>query len=423
MKKAMKRSLSLLMALAMLFALAACGSTPAADKTPSSTSGDSGNSGDSGAAASSDDVIVLGCYQPLTGNNAIQGGGAKNSVDLYVKELNARGGLLGKQVKVVHYDDASNPEAAVRIVTKLLEVDQIDLCIGSIISSCLLASGEALNANKIPTFGLGLSPTWMANDWEYFFRPALNTAYSIPALTETMDTLGFDSVAIFEGQDDYGVAAGQSMRTACAEAGKTVTTTENYVTGDTDFSGQIAKIIASNPDCVFMGVLSGDAGNIIKRFRQFGYNGVIFYSETLTQDVIDIAGDAINHVIFKYPYITYQNAEDCTDPFMKEFLEKYEAEYGFLPEGDATYRGWDGMIALEAAVNAAGSIDGEAVKNACLGLSNLRGLAGTFDFTREGNGECLYDFASWVVVNGASMNLDDWYGSDDYNAFAAEMGW
>lgn len=263
----------------------------------------------------------------------------------------------------------------------------------------------------------------MGQGWEYFFRPALNTAYSIPSLTTTMEAMGFESVAVFEGQDDYGVSAGKAMRGACEEAGITVTTTENYVAGDTDFSGQIAKIINTDPDCVFVGVFTGDVGNVVKQFRQFGYDGVIFYSETLTQDVMDVAGDAVNHVIYKYPYINYQDAEECTDEFMKEFLLEYEAEYGYLPQGDATYRGWDGMICLEAAVNKAGTIEGEAVKEAMLSLSGVKGLAGTFDFTKAGDGECLYDFASWIVVDGKSVNLDAWYDTADYADFAAQMGW
>jgi len=411
--KKMKKVASLVLAFAMLLALAACG---AKEEAPAAKPSDAPAQE---SPAASEDVIVLGCYQPLTGNNAIQGEGAKNSVDLYVKELNAKGGWFGKQIKVVHYDDGSDPEEAVKCVTKLIESDDIDLCVGSIISSCLLASGAALNENNIPTMGTGLSPSWMAEGWDYFFRACLNTAFSIPALTSTMEQLGYKSVAVFEGQDDYGVSAGESMRAAAAEAGITVTTTENYVTGDTDFSGQVAKILNTNPDCVFIGVLSGDAGNVIKQFRQFGYDGVIFYSETLTQDVMDIAGDAVNHVIFKYPYITYQDAEDCTVPFMKDFLVKYEAEYGYLPKGDATYRGWDAMIALDAAVQKAGTIEGEAVKDAMLSLSGLQGLAGTFDFTVSGDGEALHDFASWVVVDGVSIDLDSWFGSDDYNAFIA----
>lgn len=416
--KKMKKVASFILAVIMLLSLAACGG----DTSKEAEKEDAPKAEQAGSETA--DEIVIGCYQPLTGNNAMQGGGARNSVDLYVKELNARGGLLGKQVRVVHYDDASDPEEAVKAVTKLVESDKIDLCIGSIISGCVLASGELLNTSQIPTMGLGLSPTFMQQGWEYIIRPSLNTSFSIPVLTSTMKELGFESVAVFEGQDDYGVSAGKAMRAACEEAGITVTTTENYVTGDTDFSGQIAKILATEPDCVFMGVFSGDAGNVLKQLRQFGYDGIVFYSESLTQDIINVAGDAVDHVIFKYPYVTYDHADECTDEFMKEFLVKYEAEYGFLPQGEATYRGWDGMIVLEAAVNAAGTTDGPAVQKAMLELSGVKGLGGTFDFAAgEGSGEGLFDFASWVIVDGKPMDLAAWYDTDDYTAFAAQMGW
>jgi len=283
--KKLKKVASLMLAFAMLLTLTACGGKK--EEAPADKPADA--PAQEAPADSTEDKIILGTYQPLTATNAMQGNGALNAINLYVKELNARGGLLGKQVEVVCYDDMSDPEEAIKCVTKLLEVDNIDLCIGSIISSCLLASGEALNAAEIPTYGLGLSPTWMAEGWEYFFRPTLNTDYSIITLTDTMKEMGYESVAIFEGQDDYGVAAGKAMRTACERDGITVTTTENYVDGDTDFSGQIAKILNTNPDCIFVGAFPKDAANVFKQMRQFGYEGAIFYSETVTSDVAAVA--------------------------------------------------------------------------------------------------------------------------------------
>jgi len=417
----MKKFLALFLAMIMALSLVACGGgkteEPAKTDEPAKTEEPSGTE-------ESSDPIVIGTTQPLTGVNAMQGEGALNSIKLYVEELNAAGGLLGREVKLVYYDDASDPEEAVKGATKLLESDGMDLCIASIISGCVLSYGELLNENQIPTMGMGLSPTFMQQGWEYMIRPALNTAFSIPTLTSTMEEMGFETVAIFEGQDDYGVAAGQNMRNACDEAGITVTTTENYVTGDTDFSGQIAKILNTNPDCVFAGCFGGDIGNVIKQFRQFGYDGILFYSEAPTSDVINVCGDAVNHVVFKYPFITYANVDDCTDEHMKEFLVKYNDAYGYLPKGEATYRGWDGMTVLHAAVEAAGTIDGPTVQKAMHELSGIKGLGGTFDFAAgEGSGEGLFDFTSWVMVDGAPMELGAWKQTDDYKAMAEKMGW
>lgn len=415
--KKMKKVASLILAVVMLLSLAACGG-----EKPSEA--EKGDATQTETPSTSSDPIVIGTTQPLSGVNAMQGEGALNAIKLYVKELNENGGLLGREVKLVSYDDASDPEEAVKGVTKLLESDGMDLCIASIISGCVLATGELLNENQIPTMGMGLSPTFMQQGWEYMIRPALNTAFSIPTLTSTMQEMGFETVAIFEGQDDYGVAAGQNMRNACDEAGITVTTTENYVTGDTDFSGQIAKILATEPDCVFCGCFGGDIGNVIKQFRQFGYEGILFYSEAPTSDVINICGDAVDHVVFKYPFITYNSIDECTDDHMKAFLEKYEAEYGFLPMGEATYRGWDGMTVLTAAVEAADTVDGPAVKEAMYNLSGVKGLGGTFDFAAgEGSGEGLFDFTSWIMIDQKPMELGAWKQTDDYKAYAAKMGW
>ena len=250
----------------------------------------------------------------------------------------------------------------------------------------------------------------------------MNSARSIPYLTTVLKEFGFSSVAIFEGQDDYGASAGKTMREACEKDGITVTTTENYVSGDTDFSGQVAKILGTDPDCVFMGVLGSEVGNAMKQFRQFGYDGILFYSEPLQQDHYDIAGDATDHIAFAFPYVTYTDINDCTDDFMKAFLEKYVAEYNELPKGEAAYRGWDAMSVLEKSVTDAGSEKGEDILEAIYNIKDFQALGGMMDFTNR-DGECLTAFAVYVVVNQKSVAYDAWKASDDYKDFAAEMGW
>lgn len=372
--------------------------------------------------AHAEETFKIGWFSPLTGAAATQGTAAQDAVKLYVEELNQRGGLLGKKVEVVYYDDVSDAEQAVKIATKLVEVDQVDFVISSIISNCVLASGQIFEDAKIPFFGMGFSPTFMDKDWKYCTRPTMNSARSIPYLTTVMKEFGFESVAIFEGQDDYGASAGKTMREACEKDGITVTTTQNYISGDTDFSGQVARILSTNPDCVFLGVLGSEVGNAMRQFRQFGYDGILFYSEPLQQDHYDIAGEATDHIAFAFPYVTYTDIEDCTNDYMYAFLEKYVAAYGYLPKGEAAYRSWDAMTVLEAAVNAAGTDDGEAILESIYNIKDLQALGGNMDFT-DRDGECLKDFGMYVVVNQKSVAYDAWKQSDDYKDYAAYMGW
>lgn len=422
-----KKVIALLLASLMVFTLAGCAmanaTTTAAGTTAAGTTvAGSTTAKSTTAAAATGKTFRIGFYTPLTGVNAGQGISAQNSVKLYVKELNARGGLLGMPVEVVYYDDQSKTEEAVKIATKIVESDNVDVCMASLISNCVLASGKILNDAKIPTFGEGLSPTWMKQGWKYVFRPTLNSANSIPSLVPVMQSFGYKTVAVFEGQDDYGVNAGKTMRAAAQAAGLTVTTTENYVSGDTDFSGQVAKILATKPDSVFLGVLSGEVGNAIKQFRQFGYQGAVFYSENVQQDMMEIGGAAMNHVIFAHPYVLYSDIKDSTKPIVTEYLTKYKAEFGEFPRGDCGYRAWDTMMVIETAVTKANSTDGDAIRSAILSISDLKVTGGTLNFAKTGDGEGLFDFSKYVILNGKNVLLDDWIKSDDYKTFMEKFG-
>lgn len=369
-----------------------------------------------------EETFKIGWFSPLTGSAATQGNAARDSIELYVKELNIRGGLLGMPVEVIYYDDVSDTEEAVKIANKLINVDNVDFVISSIISNCVLATGQLFENAQIPFFGMGFSPTFMEQGWRYCIRPTMNSSRSIPYLTTVMKEFGFKSVAIFEGQDDYGASAGKTMREACNKDGIIVTTTENYISGDTDFSGQVAKILSTNPDCVFLGVLGSEVGNAMKQFRQFGYEGILFYSEPLQQDHYDIAGDSTNHIAFAFPYVTYTDINDCTNDYMLSFLKKYVNEYGYLPKGEAAYRSWDAMTVLETAVKKANSKDGSDIIEAIYSINGLECLGGNMDFTNR-DGECLKDFAMYVVVDKKSIEYDTWKQTEDYKEFSNQMGW
>jgi len=425
----MKKLVVLLLVAMMVLSLAACQPKAPAEETTTKTETKEETTEETKEETKEEtteeatgDTYKIGFYSPLTGAAATQGTAALNSVELYIAELNERGGLLGMPVELFKYDDAQDTEEAVKIATKLVEVDKVDFVISSIISNCVMASGQILEDAQIPFFGMGFSPTFMQQGWEYCVRPTMNSARSIPYLTTVMKEFGFESVAVFEGQDDYGASAGKTMREACEKDGITVTTTENYVSGDTDFSGQVAKILNSKPDCVFLGVLGSEVGNAMKQFRQFGYDGVLFYSEPLQQDHYDIAGEATDHIAFAFPYVTYTDINDCTDDFMMAFLEKYVAAYDELPKGEAAYRNWDAMAVLEEGVTKAGTKDGKAVLEAIYNIKDFQALGGVMDFTNR-DGECLTDFAMYVVVDQKSVAYDVWKASDDYTAFAEQMGW
>lgn len=340
-----------------------------------------------------------------------------------MKQINEQGGLLGRQVELVVYDDQASPEEAVKIATKLIEVDKVDVVCGSLISSCVLASGQFFEEAKIPCIGTGLSSTWMKQGWEYVFRACPNAGMGMPALAEYMKNLGIDRIAIFQGQDDSSASGAEDMRNACKDAGIEVLTSETYVEGDTDYSGQIAKILNSNPQAVFTSTFSPTQAPFAKQLRQFGYEGLVFNKETLSIDNIKVAGDAGNGYCFMFPYVTYNSVDEIQDPMMKEFSQAYFDEYGAMPYHDCAYRAYDSMMVLKKAIEIAGDTDGEAVKNAILTIKDFETLGGIQDFTKgDGEGMSLENFKPWIVWGGLQIDLNEWLKTDDWTAMKEQMG-
>ncbi len=372
-------------------------------------------------AAFAADEYVIGCPQPLTGTNAQPGECALNAVKLAVKQINEAGGIQGKQIRLVSYDDQGSPEEAVKVATKLVQVDKVQAVIGSCISSCVLSSGAIFNDAKIPTFGTGTSPTWMQQGWEYVFRACQNNNFALPLVVKKLQELGVTKVAIFAGQDDAAVAGVKTMTELCQAAGIEITASESYAEGNTDFSGQVAKMISSGAQVMFISTFGPTQPLIAKQLRQFGFEGLCFTKDLYQVDALQVAGDASNGFAFAYPYLTYTSVEDCDDPTVKAFLEAYQAEYGTLPVSDCAYRAYDSMTVLKAAVEAAGSTDGEAVKNAVATLTGIQTLAGLQDYTK-GDGEGLHEFNIFVVDNQKYTTFDKWQGSEGYNAVMTASG-
>lgn len=359
--------------------------------------------------------IVVGCPQPLTGTNALVGDACVKGVELAIKQINENGGLLGRQLRVVIYDDQASPEEAVKLATKMIEVDKVDIICGSLISSCMLSAGNYYEEAQIPTVGSGIGVTWMAKGWQYVFRACPNSGMAMPALAEYMKNLGINSVGIFHGQDDSSLSSAEAFVAACQNQEITVTTSEVYVEGDTDYSGQIAKIINTQPDAVFCSTFSVTQSAFAKQLRQLGYKGMVFNKETLSADNIAVAGDSANYWAFMFPYITYSSVDEAPEGTLKNFLIDFQAEYNEMPYHDCAYRGYDSMMVLAAAVEKAGTVEGSAVRDALESINDYQGLGGTYDFS-QGDREGIHSFNAYVIIDGKPINFDQWVADGGYEA-------
>jgi len=369
------------------------------------------------AAAPEATPLVIGTTQPLTGTQANPGNDALRAIQLAVKQINAKGGMNGQPVKLIAYDSQGIPEEAVKVVTRLIDADKIDIMIGDTISSCLLAAGNIINDRKMLTIGTGLSPTWMAQGWEYIWRACVNNGRTMPVAAQTAYDMGIRTMGVMHGQDDANMSAWNAFKEAGEKIGLKFTTAETYVEGDTDFSGQIAKILNTKPNAILMSSHGPTMGAFLRQLRAQGFTGIVFVKETFTTDSIEQAGPASDGVVFIYPYVTYNSPAECDAPLLRTFLEEYFKEFGQMPIQEHAYRAYDAMSVLFAAAEKAGSNETAAIMEALKTIENFPGLVGTLDFTKGDREGVSGEIGGFVVLDRKYVPLEGWVAQGGHVPF------
>jgi len=394
----MKKSMALLLVGAMVLSLAGCTGSQS-----SSTGTAGGNTeGTTTVGAEAGDVIKLGYFGPETGPNSMTGQEARKGAQLKVKEINQAGGILGQQVTLVVYDDKGTPEGAVKAATRLVEDDKVSAIVGSQLSSNLQAAGDKIEKGGIPCVGTGLGPVWLKNGWKYFFRSQGNSESGAAPLNDVMEQVGVKSMAVMIAQDEGSISSAKLGTDEVGRRGNiSITTSEVSQNTDTDWTGQLSKMISTSPDGIFLSVQVEQAGPMIKQLRGLGYEGFIFGNECLGMpDVRLVAGDAANNSIYYAVHVIPDSIEEANSEKEKAFLQAFTDEYGALPIGDVAYRTYDAVTIIQKGIEDAGNTEPTAIRDAIKNISGLEVLAGTIDYTQFDNGEGMVGTQIFITENG-----------------------
>ncbi len=407
----MKRLFTLLLALAMILSMVACTSTPEAAQTataPEAT--EAGTTESAPAATENSEPIKIGWYGPLSGAAASVGVCGETAVEMAVAEINANGGVLGRQIELFPYDDEGTAENSVKVVTRLVEEDGVVGIVGSHLSGSVLATSDITEAAKIIQIGCGTSKIWTNIGLQYTFRGTVNSALFVNGCYEAMVKMGATKIALISAETEYSQTATDSIA-ALIEEGKVmqIVDREECTTGDTDYSGQIIKMLAAEPDGIWVVAGGEDVGKIVKQLRMKGYDGYIYGIEPFADKQLkEIAGEYADKVIFSCCYFVPDSIDEALSDAEKTFLTSYNAMYGKLPDSEVAYRAYDAMNILAQAIEIAGSTDGDAIRNAIL-TNTFTGIAGTFDFS-DGSGDGIMFGTNYIIIDGKTIKLDDYQG-------------
>ena len=339
-----------------------------------------------GAPGWAADPIPIGYITPLTGSPALEGTFMSQGVELAVAELNAKGGVLGRPLKVIIEDGRADPQESTSAAEKLIVRDRVVALVGAWASSATLAVMNTVARHKIPFIvEISTNPkiTESGNPWVFRIASteAVNSAFVVPKLVER----GFGAVHFVAVNNDWGRGAAEYHQPAFQSGGAKVTGVEFYNVNEVDFKPILLKVRSSGANAMmFTGDIRATA-NLRKQMRELGLTIPVYLSGGQTLPTLGkVAGLDLLEGVYLLGY-TIPNALEGDPrsalllPFtrkVKEMFPQYEPERG-------TAHAYDAVMLLADAITRAKSVENEPLRRA-LAASNYIGLTGDIRFDAKG---------------------------------------
>ena len=382
MKKFVSVMLSAVLAASML---AGCG-----------TQGD--NSADNGGNAASGDTIKIGGIGPLTGGAASYGISVKQGAQVAVDEINAAGGILGKQIEFMFEDDENKEQNSVNAYNTLMDKD-MQVLIGSVTSNpCIAVADESVKDGILQITPSGSAKDCTKND------NAFRICFTDPQQGEKMaeyitGTAGLKKVAaIYDSSDAYSTGILDAFEAKLTSLGGELVAKEAFVSGDKDFKAQLTKISGTDAECLFMPFYYTEVAYVAEQAKGLGISLPYFGCDGWDGVIKQLNGDtsSIEGAIFLTPFIATSENET-----VQKFVKAYEEKYSATPDQFAA-DAYDAVYAVKAAAEKAGAMENDALIKAMTEIT-LTGTTGTMTFSADGEADKTAYFAK--IENGKYVAL------------------
>jgi branched-chain amino acid transport system substrate-binding protein len=349
--------------------------------------------------------IPIGFFAPITGPAAADGASAKNAVELGLKEVNDAGGINGKKINLIIYDDRLNPQEAVAIANKLIEKDKVIGVVSGSYSGSTRVTAPLFQKAGIPMVaGYAVHPdvTWDPKEKkpnDFCFRNGfLGEIEGAAAAEFAVKNLKAKNVSLIFMDNDFGRAISSGFADRAEKLGAKVLTKQMYkFPGEKDFRPYLTRIKEGNPDLIFAAGYYNEAASIVRQAKELGMTSKIMGEEGFdSPKFLEIAGPAAEGVV-----IATNLDRDDPRPIVQNFLKNYRKAYNEDADmvGASSY---DAFMILLNAIKKAGT-DPRAIQKGLLETKDYNGLTGKI--SRFVQGEVVKPVQIQVVKGGKFHRL------------------
>ena len=358
--KKFSKLIALVLVLSLVFAFTACGK------------------------GGSDDTIKLGILCSLTGNSQTNGGYAQQGAKMAVEEINAAGGINGKQIELIVEDDAGDPRTASLAAQKLASAGVMAV-IGTYGSAVTEASQNIIDEAEIMQIATGSTSVRLTEKGlPLFFRTCPRDDEQGRVASKVIAAKGFKKVAILHDNSSYAKGLAEEAQKGLKDAGVPVVFYDALTPSERDYTAILTKLKAADPDLIFFTGYYPEAGMLLRQKKEMHWDVPMMGGDAANNtDLVKIAGkDAAKG----YFFISPPSAHDFDTPEAKDFFSRYKAQYNSLPSSVWSVLAGDAFKVIVAALQAGTDANPEAVaKYLKKDLKEYPGLTGKLGFNEKGD--------------------------------------
>jgi branched-chain amino acid transport system substrate-binding protein len=330
--------------------------------------------------------IKIGVSGPFTAGSAPMGVSMRDGVKLAAAEINAKGGVLGRQIQLIERDDEGSPPRGVQVAQELISKEKVVATVGFINTGVALASQRFYQEAKIPVMnnvatGSIITQQFAKDPENYIFRNSANdTIQSGMIVDEAVTRRHFKKVAILADSTNYGQLGREDLEKALEKKGIKAVAVEKYNIKDVDMTAQLLKAKQAGAEVVLTYGIGPELAQIANGMEKLGWKVPLIGSWTLAMgNFIDNAGKNGDGTRMPQTFI-----QDASTPKRKAFIDAYVKAYkpsgDRMPSGVSAAQGYDSIYLLAAAIKQAGSTDGPKVLAALENLhEKVEGVVTTYD--------------------------------------------
>ncbi|MDF2877307.1 MAG: Amino acid-binding protein [Clostridia bacterium] len=351
-----------------------------------------------GCGEKAPDTIKLGLIVPKTGQVAQYGIAVENAANLAVEEINAAGGIDGKQVQLFSYDNKADATESINVFNRLVDNDKIVALVGPVISSTSLAVAPLAEEKKIPMISPTATNLAVTPDYSYVFRACYTDPYQGGTVAKfASENLAAKTAAVlYNAGDDYSTGLAEAFKATFEAAGGTITSYEGYTADDKDFKAVLTTIKEKQPEVLFNPDYYNTVGLIAGQVKEVGLDTIMLGGDGW-DDVQKDYADVVDGYFFANHYAT-----DDPDPIVQNFIKAYQDKYEGNTPNALGALGYDATKIMLDAIAKAGSTEGEKIL-AALQATDTDAVAGHVTFDENGDPQ---KSVSMIKVEGGALKLE-----------------